>query len=391
MHRTTRMGMLGVSILALASLARAQERAASTPDAVALFLANCASCHGETGDGNGVTKLDRPARSFKDGGFSFGNTPEALFRTLTTGIPGTPMPGFEGSLGVAERRALAAYVITLGPPVTEVEVEDTLLMVGERPVVARGMMPSLGEGLPEHPRGLLVGLTVGFSFQYRTDDVRLLAVRQGAFAERMDWIGRGGDELNPLGKVVRLEQGGDPSATFARGGDQGALEPLVARFTGSFVLCARAGLTYRLLDGRGTPVAPVADVREDVAARGSSLGSGYRRRLLVTSEPGADLLWIRVPTEGLAPLIDPRARPSALDALGPYEVSLWQAFRRADGLVDLIACWVDTNELAVRADGPGTAFGLRIAPGATHTIELSVLVLPEWNEGVEAQLDKEWK
>ena len=43
-------------------------------------------------DGNGVTELDRPARSFRDGGFSFGNTPEALFRTISTGIPGTPMP-----------------------------------------------------------------------------------------------------------------------------------------------------------------------------------------------------------------------------------------------------------------------------------------------------------
>ena len=69
-----------------------EESPAQTPDARQLFLDNCASCHGETGDGQGVTELDRPARSFKDGGFSYGNTPVALFRTISVGIPGTPMP-----------------------------------------------------------------------------------------------------------------------------------------------------------------------------------------------------------------------------------------------------------------------------------------------------------
>src|SRR5262245_21317633 len=91
-----------------------------------LFLANCATCHGETGDVKGTTQLDRPARSFKDGGFSFGNTPEALFRTISVGIPGTPMPSFDGSLSEDQRRALASFVVTLGPPVEETKVEDTL-------------------------------------------------------------------------------------------------------------------------------------------------------------------------------------------------------------------------------------------------------------------------
>src|SRR5262245_57819330 len=76
---------------------------------------NCATCHGETGDGKGTTQLDRPARSFMDGGFSFGNTPEALFRTISVGIPGTPMPAFDSSLSEEERHLVAGYVVTLGP------------------------------------------------------------------------------------------------------------------------------------------------------------------------------------------------------------------------------------------------------------------------------------
>ncbi|MCZ6598874.1 MAG: c-type cytochrome, partial [Planctomycetota bacterium] len=103
-------------------------------DVKVLFLTNCAACHGETGDGKGWTKLDRPARSFQDGGFSYGNTPEALFRTITVGIPGTQMPGFGTSLTEQERRMLADHVITLGPEGVVVEPEDTILVVRDRPL-----------------------------------------------------------------------------------------------------------------------------------------------------------------------------------------------------------------------------------------------------------------
>ena len=100
--------VLASSLLVLAPRAQDMERAKK------LFVTNCAACHGETGDGKGTTELDRPARSFQDGGFSFGNTPEALFKTISTGIPGSPMPAFDASLKEAERRLLASYVVTLG-------------------------------------------------------------------------------------------------------------------------------------------------------------------------------------------------------------------------------------------------------------------------------------
>ena len=59
-----------------------------------------------SGDGQGTTKLDRPARSFKDGGFSFGNTKEALSKTIAYGIPGSQMPAFEAALKPEERALL---------------------------------------------------------------------------------------------------------------------------------------------------------------------------------------------------------------------------------------------------------------------------------------------
>ena len=114
----------------------------------ALFQTHCASCHGALGDGKGWTELERPARSFAEGGFSFGNTPEAIFRTLTTGIPGSPMPSFEGALDESERRLLADHVISLGPPLPA-KPSDAELVVADRPIFVRGLLPAIAEGLPQ--------------------------------------------------------------------------------------------------------------------------------------------------------------------------------------------------------------------------------------------------
>ena len=56
------------------------------------------------------------------------------------------MPGFDSSLSVEERELLADYVVTLGPPVEEVDSEDMVLVVRERPLIesifARSTQPS---------------------------------------------------------------------------------------------------------------------------------------------------------------------------------------------------------------------------------------------------------
>jgi len=58
-----------------------------------------------------TTELDRPARSFQDGGFSYGNTVDAILRTIVHGIPGTPMPTFDGALPESDLRRLAQHGI----------------------------------------------------------------------------------------------------------------------------------------------------------------------------------------------------------------------------------------------------------------------------------------
>ena len=102
----------------------------STPDALergraAYAKAECGKCHGANGRGDGVswtTTVDDwgnrnlPANLHQPDRFRGGDDVFAVFRTLTTGMNGAPMPSYADALTVDERWDLAAYVVSLGPP-----------------------------------------------------------------------------------------------------------------------------------------------------------------------------------------------------------------------------------------------------------------------------------
>lgn len=249
-----------------------------------VYATYCAMCHGADGDGQGTVVLDRPARSFRDGGFSFGNTPAALFRTVSNGIGGTPMPGFSDSLSEADRHAVVAHVQTFLPEQVVVAPGSTVLEVTDRPRVARGSFPPVADGLAMLPRGLLVGGVDGMSFQYDASDLRLLAVRQGGFVDRKDWENRGGDALYPLGQPVFLVDAGAPEAMWQRTSTTGVIQPLEARLLATEVAGGKAWVEYALLaDGER-----VALVRESGQALSRGGWTGFRRSFEVHPEPGID-------------------------------------------------------------------------------------------------------
>ena len=83
--------------------------------------AKCWECHGQTGKGDGEKagglKEDlgfpiRPA-DLTTGQFKSGPGVEDIFRTMTTGLSGTPMPSYQQSLPEEDRWALAYYVLSL--------------------------------------------------------------------------------------------------------------------------------------------------------------------------------------------------------------------------------------------------------------------------------------
>jgi mono/diheme cytochrome c family protein len=257
-----------------------------------LYRANCAPCHGEKGDGQGIVPLTRPARSFLEGAFSFGNTQKAVARTITNGIGGTQMPGFSAQLDAAAIQTLAEYVIALGPE-QDIPLESaTILHVGDRPQVVRGGLPPIQEGLAVVPRGLLLGGTDGLSFQYDAENVRLLGVRQGDFVKRKDWENRGGDLLEPLGTLIHVVDGGDPQSMWLLGSLLGGTMDVKLKLRATEISEGKAWIEYSLLDGNGKEFMAMRET-----GRALSLGgwSGYRRVFRSIHRPPGLQLTLREP------------------------------------------------------------------------------------------------
>lgn len=90
--------------------------------------AECLACHGDRGRGDGpsastlkdtqglpisATDLTRPMR------FKNGSRPEDIYRTLATGLTGTPMPSYADALEPEQMWDLVSYVLSLAGPAAE--------------------------------------------------------------------------------------------------------------------------------------------------------------------------------------------------------------------------------------------------------------------------------
>lgn len=82
--------------------------------------AKCFQCHGDSGKGDGPSAselkddLDFPIRpaDFTKGQFKAGSDVRDIYRTMTTGLDGTPMPSFVDSMKDDERWAISYYVLS---------------------------------------------------------------------------------------------------------------------------------------------------------------------------------------------------------------------------------------------------------------------------------------
>jgi cytochrome c oxidase cbb3-type subunit I/II len=83
--------------------------------------AKCWECHGKTGKGDGEKApglkddfgFPSPPADLTSGQFKSGPAVADIFRTMTTGLSGTPMPSYRDSLPEQDRWALAYYVVSL--------------------------------------------------------------------------------------------------------------------------------------------------------------------------------------------------------------------------------------------------------------------------------------
>ena len=93
----------------------------------AKFSVTCASCHGVEGKGDGaaakglvdVWKNPIVPADLSDEHHKSGDSPADLYRTIATGLDGTPMLGFAGAMKESEIWDLVAYIKSIEKPLSE--------------------------------------------------------------------------------------------------------------------------------------------------------------------------------------------------------------------------------------------------------------------------------
>ncbi|HEX6104970.1 MAG TPA: FTR1 family protein [Gemmatimonadales bacterium] len=83
-----------------------------------LYQANCASCHGVSGGGDGAAAggLDPAPTALRDWHLLADQSPLDYYRRVSIGVVGTAMPAFEGKLSAEDRWAVALYASLLRLP-----------------------------------------------------------------------------------------------------------------------------------------------------------------------------------------------------------------------------------------------------------------------------------
>jgi mono/diheme cytochrome c family protein len=117
--------------------------------------AGCAECHGLDGRGDGPSAKDlkddwgnpiSPADlSLKP--FKSGPEPEDLYRTISTGLNGTPMPSYADALAPRERWALVSYILSIA--------------TREKPTEMMGLVGEEVEGMRIDMRAAMAGMMGG--------------------------------------------------------------------------------------------------------------------------------------------------------------------------------------------------------------------------------------
>jgi high-affinity iron transporter len=113
---------LGITLDELPALTPSLARGAE------VYQANCASCHGAVGRGDGklAVGLEPPPANLADGPALRDVSPLDYFRRISIGTVGTAMPAFEGRLPAEDRWAAALYASVLRVPAPRGDVPPAL-------------------------------------------------------------------------------------------------------------------------------------------------------------------------------------------------------------------------------------------------------------------------
>jgi high-affinity iron transporter len=186
-----------------------------------LFAANCASCHGPTGKGDGPMSaaLNPKPPALADPAVMRAVTPEMMFRKIEIGVTGTAMPAFGSKLSSAQRWDIVAYLTSLRAVHADVSMGEGLY--GQSCASCHGATG--GSDGPVSASLSKVPPELG-SFRWqaqRSDSQIALAIRVGVPGSPMPPL-RGvspADEQNIVAYIRRLGMQQPLSAADSSGGD----------------------------------------------------------------------------------------------------------------------------------------------------------------------------
>ena len=216
-------GVVGLlALLFMITPASTPVAAQGTADGKAIYTERCAFCHGVDGDGNGPVAqyLNPRPRDFTSGQFKFRTTASGeiplrsdLLDIVRTGVIGTAMPRWEGTLTDAEIEAVVDYVTesfvpfwgTYDPPVIEVpnapRVNDAMIAQGAELYQTLQCWKCHGDG----------GRADGPSAPTLTDELDF-AIRPADLTKA--WRYKGGHELQDIYTRFSTGMNGSPMPSF---------------------------------------------------------------------------------------------------------------------------------------------------------------------------------
>ena len=259
----------------------------------------CVKCHGTLGRGDGPSaptlKDDwghpiRPADLAQSWTFRGGSSREDIFRTMSTGFNGTPMPGFADALPADQRWAITDFIVSLsgneGPRYTNLvvakHVQDPIDLtkgaanfesaaVARLPIVGQIMEP----GRAFHP----AATSVMVQAIYDAESVAILVRWHDMSAEK---AGKNGPSL----PVPPQEEEEAPAAAPAAQESQQAADPFAEA-------AAAPGAAQDPFADPAAPAAPVSEFSDAVAIQiPSQVPSGARKPYFIFGDAQSPVdLW----------------------------------------------------------------------------------------------------
>lgn len=123
--------------------------------------AKCWECHGDTGKGDGKKAegleddfgFPIPPANLTAGQFKSGPAVQDIFRTISTGLSGTPMPSYEDSLSEEERWAVSYYMLSFSAFTDPLTRQPLKLAAEDRAALNNPQLKADSSRLAYQPRG----------------------------------------------------------------------------------------------------------------------------------------------------------------------------------------------------------------------------------------------